>query len=221
MELGPTSPATWVNGSRPVRISPSKSIASAKAAERAVARRPRTAASICCSSGSARSAPASTAVKPIGHPARCWWELHGRGTFTRRPRSVPPYVTALNPPSPIHLLPPAGRCEISVTQVENRRRETAAFRDYTVVLWLLKLGALPNLYFLSRTATANADPWVVVPARIFFAVSLYRCLFPVRYEHNVVLHDSRLSSIFATRVLATFAEVAYIFLLARVLRVLN
>jgi hypothetical protein len=89
--------------------------------------------------------------------------------------------------------------------------------DYTAVLWLLKLGALPNLYFLVRAATASVDLYVVLPAQVFFAASLYRCLFPVRYEHYVVFHDSVLSSVFATRVVATFAEVAFIFLLACVL----
>jgi hypothetical protein len=93
--------------------------------------------------------------------------------------------------------------------------------DYTLFLWLLKLGALANLYFLLRTAAVNADAYIVVPAQIFFAVSAYRCLFPVRYEHYVVLHDSVVSSVFATRVCATFAEVAYIFLFAYVLQLLN
>ena len=93
--------------------------------------------------------------------------------------------------------------------------------DYTIFLWLLKLGALANLYFLVSTAAVNADADVVVPAQLFFAVSAYRCLFPVRYEHYVVFHDSVWSSVFVTRVLATFAEVAYIFLLATVLRRLN
>ena len=93
--------------------------------------------------------------------------------------------------------------------------------DYTIFLWLLKLGALANLYFLVRTAAIDADAYLVVPAQIFLAVNAYRCLFPVRYEHNVVLHDSVLSSVFATRLFATFAEVAYIFLLACVLQLLN
>jgi len=93
--------------------------------------------------------------------------------------------------------------------------------DYTIFLWLLKLGALPNLYFLVSTGLANADAYVVVPAQIFFAVSIYRCLFPVHYEHYVVLHDSVFSSVFVTRLLATFSEVSYIFLLACVLERLN
>ena len=93
--------------------------------------------------------------------------------------------------------------------------------DYTIFLWLLKLGALANLYFLVRTAAIDADAYLVVPAQILLAVNAYRCLFPVRYEHNVVLHDSVLSSVFATRLFATFAEVAYIFLLACVLQLLN
>jgi len=94
-------------------------------------------------------------------------------------------------------------------------------RDYSTFLWLLKLGALPNLYFGLCTAAISPDPYIVVPAQIFFAVSLYRCLFPVRYEHYVVFHHSVWSSVFATRLLATFSEVAYIFLLAQVLQRLN
>ena len=97
-------------------------------------------------------------------------------------------------------------------------------RDYRVFLWLLKLGAVLNLYFLmnmSLTASGRADTWLIVPAQILFAVSAYRCLFPVRYEHNVVLHDSVLSSIFLTRLVATFSEIAYISLFSHVLRLFN
>jgi hypothetical protein len=94
-------------------------------------------------------------------------------------------------------------------------------RDYATVLWLLKLGALPNLYFLARTAAAGGEASIVLPALIFFVVSAYRCLLPVRYEHDVVLHDGPWSSVFATRALATAAEVAYAWLLAVVLLRLN
>lgn len=98
------------------------------------------------------------------------------------------------------------------------------YRDITFFLWLLKLGSLINLYFLLKTqtlASSGAGAEIVLPAQIFFAVSAYRCLFPVRYEHNVVFHDSVVSSIFVTRVMATFSEVAYISLLSYVLRLLN
>jgi hypothetical protein len=97
-------------------------------------------------------------------------------------------------------------------------------RDITFFLWLLKLGSLINLYFLLKAqalASSGAAAEIVLPAQIFFAVSAYRCLFPVRYEHNVVFHDSVLSSVFVTRLLATFSEVAYISLLSYVLRLLN
>jgi len=97
-------------------------------------------------------------------------------------------------------------------------------RDYTNALWLLKLGALINLYFLVNTLRlppTGADACVVLPAQILFAVSAYRCLYPVRYEHNVVFHDSIFSSIFVTRLLATFCEIGYIFLFSHVLRLLN
>ncbi len=96
--------------------------------------------------------------------------------------------------------------------------------DFTLFLWLLKLGAPINLYFLARSLdlTAEAiDPRIVVPAQILFAVSAYRCLFPVGYKGNIVFHDSPVSSIFVTRLLATFSEVAYIYQLSVVLHVLN
>ena len=93
-------------------------------------------------------------------------------------------------------------------------------RDYTVPLWLLKLGAPLNVYFLLNTPDTG-DPLIVAPARILFAVSAFRCLFPVRYEDNVVFHQSIFSSIFLTRLLATFAEIAYVFMFSHVLRVLD
>jgi hypothetical protein len=98
------------------------------------------------------------------------------------------------------------------------------FKDFTIFLWLLKLGALVNLYFLATTYAlpwGAADPHIVIPAQIFFAVSAYRCLFPVWYKNNIVFHGSPLSSIFLTRLFATFSEVAYIYLLSHVLRLLN
>jgi hypothetical protein len=96
--------------------------------------------------------------------------------------------------------------------------------DFTTRLWLLKLGALLNLYFLADTfapAASGADAHLLVPARILFAVSAYRCLFPVRYEHNVVFHDSPFSSIFVTRLFATFSEVTCVYQFSYVLRRLN
>ena len=80
------------------------------------------------------------------------------------------------------------------------------FQDFTIFLWLLKLGALVNLYFLANTVVppGNAvDPHLLVPAQILFAVSAFRCLFPNQYKGNVVFHDTPLSSIFLTRLLAT------------------
>ena len=94
--------------------------------------------------------------------------------------------------------------------------------DFKALLWLLKLGALVNVYLLaSLLALATPDPHVVVPALILLGVSAFRCLFPNRYLDNVVFHDSPLSSIFPTRVLATFSEVAYIYEFSHVIRVLN
>jgi hypothetical protein len=98
------------------------------------------------------------------------------------------------------------------------------FSDFTIFLWLLKLGALVNLYFLANTcglSPGTTDAHIVVPAQILFAVSGYRCLFPVWYKDNAVFHRSPFSSIFLTRLLATFAEVAFIYQFSHVLRLLN
>ncbi len=94
--------------------------------------------------------------------------------------------------------------------------------DLRILLWLLKLGALVNLYFIaSLLSLATPDPQVVVPGLILLVVSAFRCLFPNRYLDNVVFHDSPLSSIFLTRLLATCSEVAYIYQFSYVIRVLN
>src|SRR5499426_1002844 len=97
-------------------------------------------------------------------------------------------------------------------------------QDFTGFLWLLKLGALLNLYFLANTLVppgSTADRHLLVPAQILFAVSGFRCLFPNQYKGNVVFHDTPLSSIFLTRLLATFAEVGFVYQLSDVLRLLN
>jgi hypothetical protein len=97
-------------------------------------------------------------------------------------------------------------------------------QDLTIFLWLLKLGALVNVYFLANTLAPpgnTVDAHLLVPAQILFSVSAFRCLFPNQYKGNVVFHDTPLSSIFLTRLLATFAEVAFIYQLSRVLRLLN
>ena len=134
------------------------------------------------------------------------------------------------PPQRAVWVPPAvtvsrlRRCAAFAPSAAEAETGRAMFRDYTIVLWLLKLGSLINLYFLVNTrplASGGADAYIVLPAQILFAVSAYRCLFPVRYEHNVVFHDSIFSSIFVTRLFATFSEIAYIFLFSHVLRLLN
>jgi len=96
-------------------------------------------------------------------------------------------------------------------------------KDFTHFLWLLKLGALVNLYFLvdSFSATGDSDAQIVAAGQILFAVSAFRCIFPNRYKDNVVFHDSPLSSIFLTRLLATVTEVSFIYLFSRVIRLLN
>jgi hypothetical protein len=96
--------------------------------------------------------------------------------------------------------------------------------DFKILLWLLKLGALINLYLLANTLrlpSGSADAHIVVPAQILFAVSAYRCLFPNRYKDNVVLHDTPLSSTLVTRLLATLVELAWIYQFSYVIRLLN
>ena len=78
----------------------------------------------------------------------------------------------------------------------------------------LVLGALLNIWLLYETAGSEAPLPVLVPARIFFVVSAFRCTFPCRYKGNVVLRDTWLSSIILTRTLATIAEVSWIYQLA-------
>ena len=59
------------------------------------------------------------------------------------------------------------------------------------------------------------------PRRSSSPCPTYRCLFPNRYKDNVVFHDSPLSSTFVTRLLATVAEVAFIYQFSHVIRLLN
>jgi len=96
--------------------------------------------------------------------------------------------------------------------------------NFKTFLWALKLGAPLNLALLALTFAAplaSVDAHLLLPARILLAVNAFRCLFPVSYQDNIVLHDSPLSSIFLTRLLATFSEVALIYQLATLLRLLN
>ncbi len=65
------------------------------------------------------------------------------------------------------------------------------------------------------------DPHLLIPAQILFIVSAYRCFFPVSYVTNAVLHNSFLSSVFLTRFLATFVEVAYIYQFSYLIRLIN
>ena len=95
---------------------------------------------------------------------------------------------------------------------------------YKFFLWLLKLGSFINLYFFGQTLKSPLefiDPHLLIPAQILFIVSTYRCFFPVSYVTNAVLHNSFLSSVFLTRLLATFVEVAYIYQFSYLIRLIN
>ena len=95
---------------------------------------------------------------------------------------------------------------------------------YRYFLYLLKLGTLLNLYFLFKTLIPPllfVDFHIRIPAQIFFTVSAFRCFFPVNYVSYAVLHDSMFSSIFLTRLFATFSEVAYIYQFSYLIRLFN
>src|SRR5262245_18501947 len=74
------------------------------------------------------------------------------------------------------------RARRSLTRSGSCTQLDDAMNDYTIFLWVLKLGAVANLYFLVNTAAVagTVDTSVVIPAQILFVVSAYRCLFPVR-----------------------------------------
>lgn len=94
--------------------------------------------------------------------------------------------------------------------------------DFRTLLWLMKIGTLINVYLIFRLLSIDTpDFHVVLPALILLSVSAFRCLFPNRYLENIVFHDNPLSSIFLTRFLATFSEVAYIYQFSYVIRILN
>ncbi len=95
---------------------------------------------------------------------------------------------------------------------------------YRYFLYLLKLGTLLNFYFLFKTLIPSllfVDFHIRIPALIFFTVSAFRCCFPVSYVTGAVLHDSLFSSIFLTRLIATFSEVGYIYLFSYLVRLFN
>jgi len=94
-------------------------------------------------------------------------------------------------------------------------------KDIKIFFWLLKIGAGVNIYFLVQSLSnqqVSTDPNIIIPAWIFFIVSAFRCLFPVRYRGNLIFHNSPFSSIFLTRLLATFSETALIYQLSYVLK---
>ncbi|MAI79893.1 MAG: hypothetical protein CL917_13185 [Deltaproteobacteria bacterium] len=94
--------------------------------------------------------------------------------------------------------------------------------DFKNLLWAMKIGAFINIYLIIHLLTLpTPDLHVVIPALILLSVSAFRCLFPNRYLKNIVFHDHPLSSIFLTRLLATFSEVAYIYQFSYVIRIFN
>lgn len=87
----------------------------------------------------------------------------------------------------------------------------------------MKGGLITNGWLLYQTFNLHADvPFeILIPAQVFIAVNAYRCTFPNRYNDNVVLHDSWVSSIWITRFMATFSEVFWLWQLSLLARDLN
>ena len=109
-----------------------------------------------------------------------------------------------------------------VDRAPGRCQAAGVSSDFRIWLWLLKIGVPVNLALIAWVlALPSPDSQAVVPALILIGVSAFRCGFPNRYVDNVVFHDTPLSSIFLTRLLATFSEVAYIFQFSYVIRALN
>ena len=93
---------------------------------------------------------------------------------------------------------------------------------FSLFLYGLKLGSFTNGYLIWKTfSMENVDWCFLIPCQILAAVNLYRCTFPLRYHNSIVLHDNFLTSVFATRLLATFSEIAYIYELSCVIHDLN
>ena len=95
---------------------------------------------------------------------------------------------------------------------------------YKYLLWSLKLGVLVNLYFFFTTLIepfSSVDYYLLFPAQLLFLISAYRCIFPNNYSKKIVLHDTFFSSIFLTRFLVTFVEIAYIYQFSYVIRLIN
>ena len=95
---------------------------------------------------------------------------------------------------------------------------------YKYLLWSLKIGIFINLFLFSKTLGepfSSVDVYLLVPAQLLFIISAYRCRFPNNYSKKIVLHDTFFSSIFLTRFLVTFVEIAYIYQFSYVLRLIN
>lgn len=95
---------------------------------------------------------------------------------------------------------------------------------YNYLLWCLKIGIVTNLFLFFKTLSepfSSVDVYLLAPAQLLFLISAYRCLFPNNYSKKIVLHDTFFSSIFLTRFLVTFVEIAYIYQFSYVLRLIN
>ena len=103
----------------------------------------------------------------------------------------------------------------------NAFKKYAPNKDITIFLWVLKVGALINAAYLWNSFGIASSVHLIIPAQVFFLISIFRCLFPVSYPRSTVFHNSIFSSVFLTRLLATFSEIAMIYQLSFLMRLLN
>ncbi|KAL5246948.1 hypothetical protein ACHWQZ_G018974 [Mnemiopsis leidyi] len=90
----------------------------------------------------------------------------------------------------------------------------------TAVPAAMWLGVIPNIYLLYSLLHLPSNT-INTCVRIFIGVNTFRCVFPNRYNNNIVLRDTIFSSIFLTRLLATFSEMSWLIILSEVARDLN
>jgi len=95
--------------------------------------------------------------------------------------------------------------------------------EQTALPQFMIVGALTNAwcFYVTLGFHEQVPQEILITAQVFILVCGYRCIFPNRYNECVVLHDTWLSSIWLTRVFATFSETFWLYQLSLLARDLN